>query len=321
MALRISSPARALRGLHNLPRRKAPSSKAAVTTASADAQQPVLVVGATGRVGQLVCEELAKRGVQTRAMARDPAGAAAARLSALPGTTVVEGNLVTMGEGELAELLRGCGSCISVSGTQRPTKFSDLWVPPQGDAKHPYEVSYLGTKKLAAAAKATGCARVVKITSRSTAKSPFNPFVVIFNLLGSMTMKWQREAERALRDSGVPYTIVRPGAISDETRDPSANHLVLTSRGEKAVGEIKVGKADVARLMVDAASHPAAANTSLTCLWGKGAEGAQEWTPLLEGAQADDEPLSELPHELGVAAYCLGAGGVVSLAFRAAFGG
>lgn len=70
-------------------------------------------------------------------------------------------------------------------------------------------------------------------------------------LRGSLRAK--RDAETALRRSGLAYTIVRPGTL---TNAPPSGELVVGEGGDSVAGSIP--RADVARLMAVAAFTPAA---------------------------------------------------------------
>jgi len=78
-------------------------------------QLRVLLVGGTGRTGRRVLEQLLGRGVQVRAIVRSrrrlPDG-----LAADPGLTVVEADLLSLGEEDLLAQVRGCDAVISCLG-------------------------------------------------------------------------------------------------------------------------------------------------------------------------------------------------------------
>jgi len=78
-------------------------------------QQTVLLLGATGRTGRRVLEQLLGRGISVRVVVRS-----AQRLPACaekdPGLTVVEGELLSLSDEELLRQLRGCDGVISCLG-------------------------------------------------------------------------------------------------------------------------------------------------------------------------------------------------------------
>jgi uncharacterized protein YbjT (DUF2867 family) len=78
-------------------------------------EQTVLLVGGTGRTGRRVLEQLLSRGVSVRAIVRSaqklPAGAVEH-----PNLTVVEANLLSLGDENLQHHIRGCDAVISCLG-------------------------------------------------------------------------------------------------------------------------------------------------------------------------------------------------------------
>ena len=79
------------------------------------AHQTVLLVGGTGRTGRRVLEQLRRRGVAVRAIVRSadrlPAG-----IAGDPGLTVVEADLLSLGDGDLLRHVGGCDAVISCLG-------------------------------------------------------------------------------------------------------------------------------------------------------------------------------------------------------------
>ncbi len=75
----------------------------------------VLLVGGTGRTGRRVLEQLLDRGVHVRAIVRDtrrlPAGATES-----PRLTIVEADLLSMSDDEIASQVGGCDAVISCLG-------------------------------------------------------------------------------------------------------------------------------------------------------------------------------------------------------------
>ena len=78
-------------------------------------QQTVLLVGGTGRTGRRVLEQLLGRGVAVRAIVRSadrlPAGVADD-----PGLTVVEADLLSLGDADLLRHVSGCDAVVSCLG-------------------------------------------------------------------------------------------------------------------------------------------------------------------------------------------------------------
>jgi uncharacterized protein YbjT (DUF2867 family) len=138
----------------------------------------VLVVGASGSIGQPVVAESLRKGYQTRALVRDPAQA---RLFA-EGVEVVVGDL-TRAE-TLDKAVAGVTGVIFTHGISG------------NDAKSAEAVNYGAVRNVLSALKAP--ARIALMTSVGVTKP-------------SVGHDWKRRGERLVRASGLPYTIVRPG--------------------------------------------------------------------------------------------------------------
>jgi uncharacterized protein YbjT (DUF2867 family) len=77
----------------------------------------------------------------------------------------------------------------------------------------------------------------------------------ILNKMFDNVLDWKFRGEEALRASGVPYTIVRPGGLTDE---PGGRRSVVFRQGDEGAGTIP--RADVARVCVAALGSVAALN-------------------------------------------------------------
>jgi nucleoside-diphosphate-sugar epimerase len=78
-------------------------------------QQTVLLVGGTGRTGQRVLEQLTKRDVRVRVIARSPAKLQKS-ITANPAVTVIESDLLALSDDDMQRHLRGCQAVISCLG-------------------------------------------------------------------------------------------------------------------------------------------------------------------------------------------------------------
>jgi hypothetical protein len=78
-------------------------------------QPTVLLVGATGRTGRRVLEQLVGRGVGVRAIVRSARGLPAG-IAGNPGLTLVEASLLSLTDLELQGHLRGCDAVVSCLG-------------------------------------------------------------------------------------------------------------------------------------------------------------------------------------------------------------
>ncbi|CAM9718402.1 unnamed protein product, partial [Hapterophycus canaliculatus] len=191
---------------------------------------------------------------------------------------------------------------VSSSGSSRTSIFSDLWTRlKKTEKEHPYNVNYIGTMNILEAAQKARVKRLVRLTGMSVGLSAFNPFTYLLNLVLSMTIKWQYMSEKAIREaaekSGLDYTVVRPGGLTDEKR-PKDACLMLESDGKptsmwKAMPAYRIGRQDVANLLVSAMAHKKTARSTLSCSWGKDKKkaGPRSWKTLLAAVNADTSPL------------------------------
>ena len=134
----------------------------------------ILVTGATGTVGGEVVAQLLAEGQQVRAMTRNPS-----RAKFDPRVEVVKGDFSDASTLEAA-----------VNGTE---KIFSLAFGPQTGAHE---------RGLAGLAKQTGARHIVKLSAMGGEADAKN-----------MIRKWHEEGERAIQESGIAWTIVRPGGF------------------------------------------------------------------------------------------------------------
>lgn len=200
--------------------------------------QLVVVFGATGRTGRLVLEELRRQpGWAVRAVARDPARAAAAGLG--PLAQWVPGDVTR--PDSLPAALRGARFVIcTVGGTERSGPNS------------PEFVDYGGVRNLADAARAAGVRQLVLVSSMGV-ESGGGVVGWVLNLLSGDALDWKLKGENYLRASGVPYTIVRPGGLTDKAGGTTG---IRFQQGDEGMGSIT--RADVAAVVVASLGEPEA---------------------------------------------------------------
>ncbi|KAM3091706.1 SDR family oxidoreductase [Phormidesmis sp. 146-35] len=162
------------------------------------------VAGATGETGRRIVQQLIDRGIPVRALVRDPQTAR----SVLPtGIELVTGDVLN------PESLRSAMGDSTIV-------FCATGARPSFDPTGPYKVDYEGTKNLVDVAKSKEIEHFVLVTSLCTSKffHPLNLFWLI--------LVWKKQAEEYLQNSGLTYTIVRPGGLKNED---NADAIVLSS--------------------------------------------------------------------------------------------
>jgi uncharacterized protein YbjT (DUF2867 family) len=191
----------------------------------------VLVAGANGQVGQHIVRLLAERGHQVRALIRDENQAQ--RLSELGGEPVVADL-----EGDVAHTVEGCDAVIFSAGGG-----------PGSGAEKKETVDRQGAVKLIGAAQEHGARRYVMVSAMGAAdpesgSEAMQPY-----------LRAKAQADQALQESGLDYTIVRPGSLTDDPgtgiveadfslrrrgeipREDTARVIVATLDREKTVGK------------------------------------------------------------------------------------
>ena len=192
-----------------------------------------LVAGATGQTGRRIVQQLVKRGITVRALVRDTE---TARSILPPEAELVEGDVLK--PETLAAAIGDCTVILCATGAK-----------PGFDPTAPYKVDYEGTKNLVDAAKARGINQFVFVTSLCVSKF-FHPLNLFFLIL-----VWKQQAENYLKQSGLSYTIVRPGGLKN---DDNSDAIVMSSADTLFEGSIPREK--VAQVCVEALFSPAARN-------------------------------------------------------------
>jgi uncharacterized protein YbjT (DUF2867 family) len=202
---------------------------------SGGARPLALVAGGTGRTGRYVVEGLIAEGrFAVRVLARD-----ADKARELFGDRVD----VAVGDvkepGTLPAAFAGVTHVVSAIGTG-----GDFF----GDNRAEF-VDYAGNRNLAEAAAAAGVQHFVLVSSIGVTH-PDHPLNARLNNI----LDWKLKGENALRASGVPYTIVRPGGLRDE---PGGRFGLKVAQGDAVGGpEEYIPRADVAAVCVRALGNP-----------------------------------------------------------------
>jgi uncharacterized protein YbjT (DUF2867 family) len=191
------------------------------------------VAGATGETGRRIVQQLVDRDIPVRAFVRD---IQAAQTMLPTGIELVTGDLMNV---ESLKMAIGDSTVL----------FSATGARPSFDPTGPYKVDYEGTKNLVDASKATGIEQFVMVSSLCTSKffHPLNLFWLI--------LVWKKQGEDYLRNSGLTYTIVRPGGLKNED---NADSIVMSSQDTLSEGSIPRTK--VAQVCVEAVFQPSARN-------------------------------------------------------------
>ncbi|PNW76633.1 hypothetical protein CHLRE_11g467755v5 [Chlamydomonas reinhardtii] len=212
----------------------------------------VFVAGSTGNTGRRVVQQLRQAGFKVRAGARSTAKALSLGFGADAGIEVVEAD-VTKGVDELVAAIGSAQAVVCATGA--------VGFGSNGAAA----VDEKGTIKLVdAASRAGGVTKFVLVSSLLTNASAVgqsnNPNYKFLNLFGGV-LDAKLRAEKYLRSSGINYTIIRPGGLSNEPESEVGN--VILRREDSLFGlDSDPGRAisrdTVAAVAVQALLQPAA---------------------------------------------------------------
>jgi uncharacterized protein YbjT (DUF2867 family) len=191
-------------------------------------ERVLFIAGSTGAVGRTVVHLAEASGIQFVSHVR-PRRAAAGPLP--PRAAVFE----LSDEERLLGTLRGCTTVLQLIGTMR-RRFA------QGDT---YETSDVGTTAaLARAAARAGIDHFVLLSSVGAGR-PVGAYLAA-----------KARAEALVRDSGIPFTILRPSAfVGEGHRVPPGMALLTRLPGLRALEPIRVD--DVARALLRAGTERA----------------------------------------------------------------
>ncbi len=209
----------------------------------------VLVIGANGQVGRNIIEELSNKGHQAIAMVRKEEQRS--EMEQRGANKVVIGDL----EEDFSHAFEGADAVIFAAGSgpktgPDKTLTIDLW----------------GAVKSAHYAKEKGVNRFVQLGSVGSDNpdgggEKMKPYLVA-----------KRTADDLLQVSGLDYTIVRPGPLSD---DEKTGHIEASASGFESFEGRSIPRADVAQALVEVIDRKNTYGKVFEILQGE-AETAQE---------------------------------------------
>lgn len=195
----------------------------------------VLIAGAHGTTGKQIIEILARSGKHTSyAMIRKEEQAD--ELKKLGANHVVIADL----EGDISEIAKDMDAVIFAAGSK---------------GKNVVGVDQKGAEKLVDAAKAAGVKHYIMLSAYG-----------VDNPRGELKeyLEAKAKADQYLLDSGLTYTIVRPGHLGNDA--PTGN--VKTAEHFSSAGESKIPRADVADVLVQSLDVANVRNKTFELLTG-----------------------------------------------------
>ena len=192
-----------------------------------------LVVGATGETGRRIVQELVARQIPVKAMVRN---LDLAKTVLPPEAELVFGDVL-----QPESLKAGMDSCdvvLCATGAR-----------PSLDPSGPMQVDYWGTRNLVDVAKTQGIQKFVLVSSLCVSQF-FHPLNLFW-----LVLYWKKQAEAYLQQSGLTYTIVRPGGLKNED---NSDAIILAKADTLFEGRIPRQK--VSRICVEALFQATANN-------------------------------------------------------------
>ena len=186
----------------------------------------IALFGATGGTGRQVLLQAQGLGHRIQALVRDPAKLPADR----QGITAIVGDVLD--QTAVDDCVRGTDAVICVLGTRPGTE----------------PIESRGTRTILTAMQSQKVRRLIAVTSMGVGDSA-EQMSFFVNLLMKLTLKRimaaKEEQERLIRASGLDWTIVRPGGLTD-------GPLTGTSAAglAKSIKARRVSRADVAQFVL-----------------------------------------------------------------------
>ena len=190
------------------------------------------VSGASGKTGWRVVQEALGRGHRVTAIVRP----GSALPEGLEGAELVRLNLADASA--LQQALRGCDALVIATGAR-----------PSIDLAAPLKVDAFGVRQQIRACQAVGVPRLVLVSSLCAGLwlHPLNLFGLI--------LVWKRLGEQWLEQSGLDWTVIRPGGLKEAEDNLAAQQVIYSSADQQQEGSIP--RRLVARVCLEALDNPA----------------------------------------------------------------
>ncbi len=222
----------------------------------------ILVVGATGGTGQLIVRDLLAQNYTVKAMVRD-----------LDRGRELLGDNINMVKADLTDkpsleaAFEGVNVVINTAGAGLKSK---------GKAT-PEWIDYKGTVLLTDIAKQNKIKKFILISSMGVTQEDH-----FLNRIANDVLKWKFKGEEALRASGVTYSIIRPGGLTNKA---GPEQVVQFFQGDTKKGG-PIRREDVSRVVLAALQSTSADNKSYEIMAVVG-ERIEDFEPRFKALKAD----------------------------------
>jgi nucleoside-diphosphate-sugar epimerase len=215
----------------------------------------VAIAGGHGKIALLLGQLLARRGDTVRGLIRNSAQEDDLRAVGIePVICDLEG------DGDVAAAVRGADAVVFAAGAG----------PGSGEARKK-TMDLEGAVKLIDAAKAEGVSRYLIVSAMGAADPPAAGSDAAGNEVFGAYLRAKAGADEALRASGLDYTIVRPGGLTD---DPGTGLVRVAERLDRG----QIPRADVAAVFLACLDEPGTIGKSFDLIEGE--------TPIVEALAA-----------------------------------
>ena len=173
------------------------------------------ISGASGKTGYRIAEEAIKAGHQINLIVR--------KNSKIPETleSFPRSNISLFKTKEVDKSLEKAQALIIATGAR-----------PSVDISGPARIDALGVKKQIESCKRIGIKRIILVSSLCSGKllHPLNLFGLI--------LVWKKCGENFLQNSGIDWTIIRPGGLTEQEDDLDKQGIIFTSENVQQDGSI-----------------------------------------------------------------------------------
>ncbi|WP_103063165.1 NAD(P)H-binding protein [Actinomyces qiguomingii] len=219
----------------------------------------VLVIGSTGKVGRVVVEEVLQGGHTVKAQTRN---ARRARRWLPEGAEIVEASPVDAEA--LRPLVADVDAVILTHGTDHDGR----------DGATFYDVVRAVVDALGDSA--THISLMTTMSASHSAGDELSKYPWV---------EWKRRAERFLRASGRPYTIVRPGWF--DYQGPADRQIDLR-QGDLVTGQPGVDRRHIAQVLLEGTLNPSGARRTVE-IFSKAGDPVTDFEALFAATRADEE--------------------------------
>jgi uncharacterized protein YbjT (DUF2867 family) len=188
--------------------------------------------GGTGRTGRLLVEKARASGHDVRILARQPSKAA----ELIAGLETKQGDVLDAQAVKTVIDSVDAVICLHGSPLLRPGRaMSD------------------GTRNIVQAMQGTGVRRLVLVSADGAGetRSQLPLTVRLGSIFTNKFMAEKEEQERIVRESGLDWTLVRPGQLTD---GPLTDEVAISREGRKVIG--KVSRSDLASFLLKQVADP-----------------------------------------------------------------